>query len=690
VRIAIAVIGIIAAFSMDLAGHLAAAQSGAVKSNAHFDETSDDNWPAYGRTFDESHYSPLAQINDSNVGSLGLGWYYDIAPVTSVHTAPLEVGGVLYFVVGYSLVHALDAKTGKLLWRYDPGVAELAGEKLKGGWGVRGIAYWRGKIYTGAQDGRLIAIDAKSGKPVWSVNTTESDDRRIVTGPPRVFNGKVIIGHGGADFAPVRGYVSTYDAETGKLLWRFYTVPGDPAKGFEDKTQAMAAATWKGEQWKAGGGGTAWNAITYDPELNRIYIGTGNGSPWNQRVRSPGGGDNLFLCSIVALDADTGQYIWHYQVNPGETWDYTATMDIQLATLPINGKDRRVLMEAPKNGFYYVIDRETGKLISAHNYARQNWAQRIDLKTGRPIENPEARFPNGEFLMYPGDLGAHSTQAMSFNAITRYVYIPAREQGSVYSDQGIDTQHWKPDRRMVLNNALVQGPTKIVAPPTTTSLVAWDPLKQKQIWSVATPGSANGGTVSTAGNLVFQGRADGQFVAYAADTGKTLWSFDAQTGIVSQPITYRIAGQQYVTVVVGFGGLSGMDGAAAGWEYRTQPRRVLTFTLNGQARLPTPTPQNEPLPILDDPSFKIDPQKAAAGARVFGNCLFCHGFGARGGGSAPDLRKSPYPLSAKAFTEVLHDGALLEAGMPRFSDLSPEEIEELRHYIRAEARQSQQ
>ncbi len=320
------------------------------------DEKDGRNWLAYGRTYSENHASPLKQITTDNVGRLGLAWSLDLPNVHNGLTVPLAVDGVIYFTVDQSKVHAVDAKTGKLLWRFDPEVWKVAGDKFRLSWGPRGIAYWKDRIYIGTLDGRLIALAAKSGKQLWSVQTVPQDDSSNITGAPRVFNGKVVIGHGGADFGAIRGYATAYDAETGKQLWRWYAVPGDPAKGFEDPSQEMAAKTWTGEWWKLGGGGTIWNAITYDPELNRVYLGTGNGGPHGWKPRSPGGGDNLFLSSIVALDADTGKYVWHYQNDPANDWDYNSTMDITTATLAIDGKPRKVLMQAPKNGFLYVID----------------------------------------------------------------------------------------------------------------------------------------------------------------------------------------------------------------------------------------------------------------------------------------------------------------------------------------------
>jgi len=493
----------------------------------------------------------------------------------------------------------------------------------------------------------------------------------------------------GADFNPVRGYVTAYDAATGKQQWRFYTVPGNPADGFEDEAMAMAAKTWRGEWWKyGGGGGTAWHAMAYDPKFNRLYIGTGNGSPWNHKIRSPGGGDNLFVCSIVALDADTGKYAWHYQVNPGETWDFNAAMDIELATLKIDGKARDVILHAPKNGFFYVIDRRDGKLVSAEKFAKVTWAERIDVKTGRPVEVPSARFADGKpLLMFPGPVGAHSVQAMSFNPITALTYLPTSEVGFIYSDPDGDLKAWRPRPGMVINNGIGKPPAGMTVPPGSSALIAWDPVKQRAAWTVPQQGTSNGGTATTAGNLVLQGQVTGEFTAYAADSGKKLWGFDAQTGIMAQPITYLIDGKQYVTVIAGWRGSGGAGGVKAVWDYRTQPRRVLTFALDGRQALPPLAPVVRT--FVDDDKFVIDPRKAQLGQAVAGaHCTLCHGAALVAGGTAPDLRSSAMPLSLDALTSVLHDGLLLSRGMPRFEELQPQQIEGLQHYIRQRAREA--
>ena len=427
--------------------------------------------------------------------------------------------------------------------------------------------------------------------------------------------------------------------------------------------------------------------MAYDPKFNRLYLGTGNGAPWNRKVRSPGGGDNLFLCSIVALDADTGRYAWHYQVNPGETWDYNAAMDIELADLTIRGRKRSVLLHAPKNGFFYVIDRRNGRLLSAEKFAKATWAQRIDLKTGRPVENPEARFAGRRgVLLFPGPVGAHAVAPMSFSPATGLVYIPASEQGAVYADPPGDLAQWRPLPNYAINNAIGPADPPIEVPPPKSSLLAWDPGRQRAVWELPLPGVVNGGTMATAGNLVLQGRATGEFAAYAADTGRRLWSFDAQAGIQGQPITYLAGGRQYVTVIAGWRSTGRPSGATPEWEYRLQPRRVLTFVLDGDAALSPPGPRT--LPFLDDPQFVVDPAKAARGAVLARTrCLLCHGTALAAAGTAPDLRRSAVPLSFELLADVVIRGSLLSAGMPRFEVLTAQDVEDLQHDIRQRARE---
>lgn len=661
-----------------------------VDGKAIADERQGANWLAYGRTYSEQRFSPLAKIKDSNVKDLGLAWHLDLPEDRSLLSTPLVVDGVLYFSGSFSVVTAVDATSGKVLWRYDPKVIEHSGDRLRIFWDFsRGIAFWKGRVYAATVDGRLIAIDAKTGQEVWSTMTVDPNQPYYITGAPRVFRDKVVIGNGGTELGAIRGYVTAYDTETGKQVWRFYTVPGNPADGFEDETQAMAAKTWNGEWWKHGGGGTAWNAITYDSEFNRVYIGTGNGSPWNQRMRSPGGGDNLFLCAIVALDADTGKYMWHYQTTPGESWDYNSAMDIMLADLKLGGRNVKALLHAPKNGFFYIIDRANGKLLSAEPFAKVTWASKIDLATGKPIENPGQRYESGEAIVWPSPFGAHSWHAMSYNPKTGLVYIPSIEMAGLFSDKGMEPATWH-SPKFQFDPAVDLMRDDVPANAGNSALMAWDPVHQRQVWRQPLPGVWNPGTLSTAGNLVFQGRVDGEFVAYRADTGAPVWRFPVGVGISAPPISYAVKGKQYVALLAGWGGAgASMPGSLAaqhGWTYRGHPRRLLAFSLDGKETLPPGPPPAFAVP-LDAPGFEVQPALAERGGHVFvQQCVMCHGAGAVSGGYAPDLRASAIPIDPTSFRDVLLKGVLRSRGMPAFNDLSADEIEALQHYIRQQAK----
>lgn len=649
------------------------------------DASSGDDWPAFGRTYGEQHYSPLEQINEGNVKDLGLVWSVDL-PAGNPATGPIEVGGSVYLATGYSVVRAIDVATGKVRWEHDPKAPEASGVRLRQGWGSRGVAYWNHKVITATQDGRLVALDEKTGAPVWTVQTLDDGAPMFISGPPRVFDGKVIIGNAGSDESAVRGFVTAFDADTGKFLWKFYTVPGDPAKGFEDAAQEMAAKTWHGEWWKYGGGGSAWNSITYDKANDQILIGTGNGAPWNHKIRSLGKGDNLFVCSIVALDAKTGKYKWHYQINPGESWDFNAAMDMQLADLTIDGKPRQVVTTAPKNGFYYVIDRKDGKLISAEPFVQVTWARKIDLATGRPVENPGVRYESGKTTFRPTPLGAHSWMPMAFSPKTGLTYIPAIDLQVRFDDTGITRENFKFAGGMGLSPgvgyAIDAGGSKV-----TGWLIAWDPVTQKARWKLPMPTHGNGGIMATGGNLVFQGRPDGGFSAYNAQDGKRLWNFDARAGVVAPPITYRVNGKQYVTVIAGIGtsvGLFGPMFEKYGIDYRTQARRVLTFAIGGKQTLPARIPYKAV--AFEDADYKPNAAVTARGEGIFGGrCAVCHGTGVVAGGTAPDLRTSPIPHDSQVFAQVVKDGALVPNGMPAFGEFTPDQIEALRQYIRSRA-----
>ncbi|HEY9032765.1 MAG TPA: PQQ-dependent dehydrogenase, methanol/ethanol family, partial [Pseudomonadales bacterium] len=503
------------------------------------------DWLVYGYSNREQRFSPLDLINDSNVGQLGLAWYFDTDYNRGLEATPIVADGVMYVTGNWSVVYALDAASGELLWRYDPQVPKFWGKMACCDVVNRGVAVWKGKVFAGTLDGRLIALDAASGELVWQAVTVDHHlDKRYpytITGAPRVFKDKVVIGNGGAEYG-VRGYVTAYDTETGEQAWRFYTVPGNPADGFENEALARAAKTWTGEWWKHGGGGTVWDSMVYDHELDQLLIGVGNGAPWNHRIRSPQGGDNLYLSSIVALDPDSGEYRWHYQQVPAENWDYTATQHIMLADMVIDGQPRKVIWQAPKNGFFFVIDRENGKLLSAEPFVEINWASHYDLQTGRPVENPVARYQDGDGtdLIKPSSIGAHNWQPMAYSPDTGLVYIPAMESSFQYKhvdDYRHRDGHWNTGVYDPMPQGMPHALTQAVLRQVTRGfLLAWDPVSQSEKWRVPHSQVWNGGVLATAGNLVFQGSGDGEFRAHDARSGRILWQFIAQTGVVGAPV----------------------------------------------------------------------------------------------------------------------------------------------------------
>jgi len=655
------------------------------------------NWMSHGRTYDEQRFSPLKQVDSTTVRDLKLAWHYDLpTDRRGQESTPLVIDGVMYVTSAWSKVFALDARSGALLWQYDPEVPREWGANACCDVVNRGVAVWNDRVYVGTLDGRLVALDAATGKPAWEKLTIDPAWRYTITGAPRVVKGKVLIGNGGGEMG-VRGYVSAYGATTGDLAWRFHTVPGDPSKPFENPVLKQAAKTWSGQWWQLGGGGTVWDSMAYDTKLDLLYIGVGNGSPWNRKLRSPGGGDNLFLSSIVALRPDTGEYVWHYQTTPGETWDFTATQHMILATLKIDGRDRDVIMQAPKNGFFYVIDRADGRLISAQPYVAVNWATGVDLTTGRPIEVADARY--GEtgkpWLSIPGPGGAHNWQPMSFSPLTGLVYVPVTEMAFPYIPDtqftpknlawnvGVDFDAGSLPQDEKIKNSIKEG--------LKGHLAAWDPVAQREVWRVQYDSPWNGALLSTAGNLVFQGTAMGELVAYQADTGARLWSAATQAGIVAAPIAYEVDGEQHVAIEVGWGGVFGLAPGELTLDKHLQANfpRVLAFTLKGTDSLPEVTPPPV-MTLQPPPDTASDPVIASGKNRFHFYCGTCHGDTAVSAGLLPDLRYSPALNDEKLWQSVVHDGALKERGMIGFAaELSAPDIDAIRAYIIRRAHESQ-
>ncbi|MCW2411468.1 MULTISPECIES: PQQ-dependent dehydrogenase, methanol/ethanol family [unclassified Sphingobium] len=643
-------------------------------------------WASYSRTWDEQRYSPLDQINDSNAHRLGLAWFDDLDTYRGVQATPLVIDGVLYNENIFNVVTAYNAKTGEKLWVYDPKVGkEWAGLACCGP-SSRGLAAWGNKIIIGALDGRLIAIDRKTGAELWSAQTFDRKEQYSITGAPRVYDGKVIIGNGGADYGS-RGFVAAYDAETGKRLWKFYIVPGNPANGPDgeasDSAMKIAAPTWHGKFWKTGGGGNAWDSFAYDPELNLVYIGTGNGSPQSWHHRSDSKGDNLFLCSMVAVDATTGAYKWHYQMVPEEDWDYTCTQPIVLADLKIDGKLRKVAMQAPKNGFFYVLDRATGALISAKSYVSVNtWASHVDMKTGRPVVLPTAHNTTTPHIMSPSWMAAHTWHPMSYSPKTGLVYLSAQEQGSIYANQpdgayqyvrgrnntGFDHAN-QPDLRKQLMNEIMASEKGY--------LLAWNPATQSEAWRVPYPHPGSGGVLTTAGNILVQPTINKTVAIYRADNGRKLWEMNVDQAGVAGAMTYMIDGEQYIALNVGWGG-SPVYNLAKDGPFRFATAKLLVFKLDAKGVTLPPMKTQEETAYL--PRQRIPTEVAARGAALYGEtCNRCHGDNAVGG--IKDLRRMSKDAH-DGFLDIVLNGTLLHKGMPNFSGvLTKAQAEDIHGYL---------
>ncbi|MEE3165596.1 MAG: PQQ-dependent dehydrogenase, methanol/ethanol family [Pseudomonadota bacterium] len=645
------------------------------------------NWLSHGRNYEEQRYSHLDQINLVTVKNLELEWSLDMGTTRGLEATPIIDNGIMFVTSTWSVVHAIDARTGKELWSYDPKVPRSWSRKICCDVVNRGAAVWKGKVYFGTLDGRLISLDAKTGSLVWEIDTlTDGSKDYSITGAPRVANNKIFIGNGGADMGGVRGYVSAFDTETGKLIWRFFTVPGNPSLPFEHPELEEAAKTWSGQWWTMGGGGTVWNSIVYDPEYNQIYIGTGNGSPWNPQIRSPGGGDNLFLSSIIALDANSGKMNWYYQTTPEERWDYTAAQDIMLSEMEIDGKNRKVLMQAPKNGFFYVLDRKTGELLRANNYVYTNWATHVDMETGRPVLNPNKNYYEKAVWIVPGTYGAHGWQAMSYDPKQNLVFIPTMEipvihrvkksfartglykmlPGTVNTGTEFNLFDTVPD--------MVEGEEM---PPITGELKAFDPISGETKWSVKHQQFWNGGPLTTAGGLVFQGNGSGYLEAYNTENGEVVWSKNVKIGIMAPPVTYLVDGEQYISVLAGDGGASNFVGDNFGeWKGKLASikygnnGRLLTFKLYGNAKIGEIAEQN--LIIPEQPIINASQKDINTGEDIYANyCAICHGAGVHGK-IISDLRLMSIETH-NLFNEIVLYGLLEENGMQGFSDILTEE-----------------
>jgi quinohemoprotein ethanol dehydrogenase len=667
------------------ADHIKAVTSAVDGASIAANNATSKDWPTIGLDYAETRFSKLRDINAGNVKELGLKWTYNLESVRGVEATPLVVDGIMYVSASWSVVHAIDARTGKRIWTYDPGVDREIGYKGCCDVVNRGVALYKGKVYVGAYDGRLVAIDAVTGKKVWEKDTViDHSHSYTITGAPRVVKGKVLIGNGGAEYG-ARGYITAYDAETGAQAWRWFVVPGDPAKPYEDDSMAAAAKTWDpaGKYWVNGGGGTPWDTMAYDPDLNLIYIGTGNGSPWNRNLRSPSGGDNLYLASLVALNADTGKYVWHYQETPGDNWDYTSTQPMILADINIEGAARKVILHAPKNGFFFVIDRTNGKFISAKNFVDVNWATAFDAN-GKPIEVPEARSPDQSFDSIPGPFGAHNWHPMSYNPQTGLVYLPAQGVPLNLTGEKTLTQNAPAPFKYGSTTGWNVGFTLNAAPPKNLPfgrLIAWDPVKQKEAWHAEYVAPWNGGTLTTAGNLVFQGTADGRFIAYNATSGEKLWETPTGTGVVAAASTYVIDGVQYVSVAVGWGGVFGITQRVTDKE---GPGTVYTFAIGGKAALPEFT-KYQIGNLLS--GVKYDPKDVPDGTAIYVEaCATCHGVpGVDKGGNVKNLGYTSTENIVN-LKNIVFKGPFSAMGMPDFTGkLTDEDVVKIQAFIQGTA-----
>lgn len=648
------------------------------------------DWLAVGGNYKMQHYSSLNQINRDNVSTLGLAWEYDASSrlgrtQRGLEACPIVVDGIMFTSGAWGVVFALNAKTGQELWRYDPEIDGNYARRACCDVVNRGVQVYEGKVYVGVLDGYLVCLNAATGHVEWRVDTFIDRSRfYTITGAPQVAGDVVVIGNSGGEFG-VRGYITAYNRKSGQFAWRFFTVPGDPAKGFEHEELATAAKTWDANSnWEAGLGGTVWGSFTYDPVLNLLYVGTGNSSPYPIWYRSPSGGDNLYLSSVLAINPDTGKLKWHYQTTPGEIWDFTTTSTLTLAELEINGSQRDVLMTAPKNGFFYILDRKTGEFLSAKNFVPVNWASEIDAKTGRPILTGDGWFKDEPKIVYPGAAGGHSWQPMAYSEQTKLVYIPAMHQPFYYESNKSFRYNRDDNTGVTMRPQDVALPnSNKVIPKEEAFLLAWDPIQQKEIWRVkSNVVDFNGGILATAGGLVFQGNTDGFFKVYDAYSGKLLKQIEIGTGIMAAPVTYELDGEQYVALMAGYGGavLSFLPKGAAIEKYQNKGR-LLVYKLGGKD---TPlSPIQEPVATPPPPEKKLSGDLVAKGEMLYKQyCAICHGgFGEDHHSAYLDLSKIQSNTHDQ-FNQIVLNGTLTVYGMASFADvLKPEDAEAIHDFL---------
>ena len=652
------------------------------------------SWLTYGQTYKEQRFSELTQINRSNIAELNLAWSKAIGDYNMrMQGTPLVVDGVMYVSNGWSVIYALNATNGEEIWRHDPEVdRSYAALACCGPAHNRGVAVYDGKVFVGTFDGRLIAVDANTGEELWDIDTwiPEGLGRFNITGAPRAAAGKVVIGQGSGESGHRRGYVTAYDTDTGEVAWRFFLVPGNPNEPFEHPEMELAAQTWGGEWWKYGGGGTAWNSLVYDEEFNSLYVGVGNGAPWPREIRSPGGGDDLFLSTIISLNMDTGRMNWYYQTTPGDNWDYSSAMDMTIGEIEFSGEMRQVLLQAPKNGFFYVLDRNNGELLRALPYTDGiDWATHVDMETGRPVENPDVVYEVEPQWIMPANSGAHNWEPQSWDNEQGLMYFYYHDIANFYSlDEGfVETGSYEirerglslgwgegEYRRRLIEQA---GPR----PDSQAYIGAFDPITGTYKWRHPLESDYNGGVVATRGNILFHPEGTGEFSARDTSNGELLWRFKAPGSFRSTSvITYQIDGAQYVTTMMNGNRAIDMGGT------------VLTFKLNGDAELQIPEIAVAELPDLPDTDFTLE-QVREGDTLYHAQCSSCHG----GIGIAdevaivaPDLRLMSLDSHSQMETIVLQ-GSRVQQGMPDFENtINKDELESIRAFVVTQARQLQQ